>query len=389
MRYRETKATQRLPVNLYETTNGKGTGAVYYRYKHPTTKKFHGMGSDKALAVVAAKALNDKLIGPTSLVDSILHPSTSVASLCDAYLAFKKNIAGKKALAPATIAEIRGAHKKIKNYFDGWSCRQLTTLAISQFLDDIYDPEDNEGKARERDKTLKVFKVTIEYGLQKGELDINAASPCLHIGKEPEVQRHTPEGWKQIRNAAEPWMKKAMDLCMLTTQRRGDICEMKKDNIKGGILYVVQQKTQKYDHAYLAIKITPELREVLDRPISQGRVEIISPYLIHRQPDKVTERKKASGQHFSFIDKDYLTKEFKRLRDDVVGCYSDLPMLHRPGFHQGRALAIYEHEKQGCLPQHLAGHSTKKQTENYSARHENIKWMEVDLDGFSLAKFMG
>ena len=134
MRYRETKATQRLPVNLYETTNGKGTGAVYYRYKHPTTKKFHGMGSDKALAVVAAKALNDKLIGATSLVDSVLHPTTSVESLCDRFLAFKKNLKGKKALQKSTIDEIRGAHKKIKVYFDGWSCRQLTTMAISQFL---------------------------------------------------------------------------------------------------------------------------------------------------------------------------------------------------------------------------------------------------------------
>ena len=389
MRYRETKATQRLPINLYETTNGKGTGTVYYRYKHPTTKKFHGMGSDKALAVAAAKTLNDKLIGPTSLVDSILHPSTSVASLCDAYLAFKKNITGKKAIKKATVDEIRGAHKKIKTYFDGWSCRQLTTLAISQFLDDIYDPEDNEGKARERDKTLKVFKATIEYGLQKGELETNAASPCLHIGKEPQVQRHTPEGWKQIRNAAEPWMKKAMDLCIITTQRRGDICSMEKDNIKDGILYVVQKKTQKYNHAYLAIKITPELREVLDRPIGQGRVNIISPFIIHRKPIKGLTQKEAAGQHFSQIDKDYLTKEFKRLRDDVVGAYNDLPLLHRPGFHQGRALAIHEHEKQGCLPQQLAGHSTLKQTENYAARHEDIKWKEVSLDGFSLQKFMG
>ena len=56
MRYRETKATQRLPVNLYETTNGKGTGAVYYRYKHPTTKKFHGMGKDKVEAIKAAES---------------------------------------------------------------------------------------------------------------------------------------------------------------------------------------------------------------------------------------------------------------------------------------------------------------------------------------------
>ena len=389
MRYRETKATQRLPVNLYETTNGKGTGAVYYRYKHPTTKKFHGMGSDKALAVVAAKALNDKLIGATSLVDSVLHPTTSVESLCDSFLAFKKNLKGKKTLQKSTIDEIRGAHKKIKVYFEGWSCRQLTTMAISQFLDGIYDPEENDGHARTRDTTRKVFVSTLSYGQTKGQLDSNLATPCLKIGNPPEVERHNKESWLKIYNAADDWMQKAMDICILTTQRRGDICNMKKENIKDGVLYVVQEKTHKHDTGYLAIQITPELNEALTRTLGKERVNIVSPYLIHRKPKVHTARKKASGQHFSFIDKDYLTKEFKRLRDDVVGAYNDIPMVQRPGFHQGRALAIHEHKKQGCEPQELAGHASEKMTDNYDARHEDINCVDANLGGFSLAKFMG
>tara|TARA_B110000027_G_C16091577_1_gene288727 strand:- start:188 stop:1357 length:1170 start_codon:yes stop_codon:yes gene_type:complete len=389
MRYRETKATQRLPLNLYQTTNGKGTGAVYYRYKHPTTKKFHGMGKDKVEAIKAAKSLNDKLIGATSLVDSVLHPSTSVESLCDSYLAFKKNLKGKKALQKASIDEIRGAHKKIKIYFDGWNCRQLTTMAISQFLDGIYDPEESEGHARERDKTRKVFVATLNYGQTKGELDTNPATPCLKIGNPPEVERHNKDGWKMIYNAAEPWMQKAMDICMLTTQRRGDICNMKKENIKDGVLYVVQEKTHKHDTGYLAIQITPELNEVLTRTLGKDRVNIVSPYLIHRKPRAYTERQKAAGIHFSYINKDYLTKEFKRLRDDVTGAYDHLPMVQRPGFHQGRALAIHEHKKQGCAPQQLAGHASEKMTDNYDARHEDINWVDASLEGFSLAKFMG
>jgi len=389
MRYRETKATQRLPVNLYETTNGKGTGAVYYRYKNPETKKFHGMGKNKNEAISAAKSLNDKLIGVTSLVDSVLHPSTSVESLCDSYLAYKSNLTGKKVLAKSTINEIRGAHKKIKAYFNGWKCRQLTTLAISQFLDSIFDPEENEGHARERDKTRKQFSALCGYGQAKGELDINPAEPCLKIGNPPEVERHNKDGWKMIYNAAEPWMQKAMDICMLTTQRRGDICNMKKENIKDGVLYVVQEKTHKHDTGYLAIKITPELNEALTRTIGKDRVNIVSPYLIHRKPRAYTERQKAAGIHFSYINKDYLTKEFKRLRDDVTHAYDHLPMVQRPGFHQGRALAIHEHKKQGCAPQQLAGHSSEKMTDNYDARHEDINWVDASLDGFSLAKFMG
>jgi integrase len=184
-------------------------------------------------------------------------------------------------------------------------------------------------------------------------------------------------------------MQKAMDLCILTTQRRGDICNMKKADIKDGVLYVVQEKTHKYNTGYLAIEITPELNDVLTSALGKDRVNIVSPYIIHRKPARHTGRQKASGQHFSYVTKDYLTKEFKRLRDDVTGIYDHVPLINRPGFHQGRALAIYSHEKQGCEPQELAGHSSKAMTDNYAAGHADINWVNADLGGFSLAKFMG
>jgi hypothetical protein len=52
-------------------------------------------------------------------------------------------------------------------------------------------------------------------------------------------------------------------------------------------------------------------------------------------------------------------------------------------------LAIHEHKKQGCEPQELAGHASEKMTDNYDARHEDINWVDANLGGFSLAKFMG
>ena len=55
---------QGLPDNLY-TVDAAGTR---YRYKHPVTGRFHGMGSDRTKAIQAARKLNLLLTSPVDLV---------------------------------------------------------------------------------------------------------------------------------------------------------------------------------------------------------------------------------------------------------------------------------------------------------------------------------
>src|SRR5690606_29001611 len=63
------KKNRDLPDNLY--VNAKG-----YYYRHPRTKVNHGMGSDRARAIAAAKILNQRLVGVTDLVSKIIGAET-------------------------------------------------------------------------------------------------------------------------------------------------------------------------------------------------------------------------------------------------------------------------------------------------------------------------
>ncbi|WP_081621674.1 phage integrase Arm DNA-binding domain-containing protein [Thioalkalivibrio sp. AKL12] len=75
-----------LPENLYAQVKG---GQTYYRYRHPITSKYHGMGKDKREAVRAARILNARLYSEPSaesLVARIETPSMSYRDYVDHFL---------------------------------------------------------------------------------------------------------------------------------------------------------------------------------------------------------------------------------------------------------------------------------------------------------------
>ena len=83
------------------------------------------------------------------------------------------------------------------------------------------------------------------------------------------------EGLKAIRDKSPRWLKNAIDLALITAQRRGDILDMKFEDVRDGYLYVVQNKTEKAsDAGWLKIKVTDQLSEVITR----CRDDILSPY---------------------------------------------------------------------------------------------------------------
>jgi len=52
-------------------------------------------------------------------------------------------------------------------------------------------------------------------------------------------------------------------------------------------------------------------------------------------------------------------------------------MKTRPTFHEIRALGIKQYKDSGIDPQELAGHSSKKMTNNYDSGHDEIRWVET------------
>ena len=57
--------------------------------------------------------------------------------------------------------------------------------------------------------------------------------------------RHTVAGIRAIREKSPGWLQNAIDLALITAQRRIDILSMKFEDVRDGHLYVIQQKTAK------------------------------------------------------------------------------------------------------------------------------------------------
>ena len=77
----------------------------------------------------------------------------------------------------------------------------------------------------------------------------------------------------------------------------------------------------KHDGAYIKIKVTYELAQVIQQCKADN---VLSPYLIHRVPEKRTNAAMDSGNH-------RLSRAFKKVRE--VNAYPDYVDDEQPGIH--------------------------------------------------------
>ena len=185
------------------------------------------------------------------------------------------------------------------------------------------------------------------------------------------------ESLKEIINAAPPWLQIAIYMALHTLQRPHDLLNIKYDDIKDGFLYVIQSKTEKYGaSAHLKIKITQRLQQIIDS--SKDGIE--SPYVIHRAPKSKRIRK--DTDHYTQITRDYLTREFSVLRDEL-GLYQDLEPNERPTFYEIRSLGIKLYENNLLVnEQKLAGHTTSKMTDHYKKGYD--EWTAIEHLGHDI-----
>ncbi|WP_148212633.1 tyrosine-type recombinase/integrase [Hahella chejuensis] len=145
-------------------------------------------------------------------------------------------------------------------------------------------------------------------------------------------KRLSLDEYLRIRFHSPAWMKNAMDLALLTLQRREDIVKMKFEDIKDGYLFVIQEETKKHDTGYLKIEIGQQLGELLKR----CRSDIPSPYVIHRRP--IRKKKRKGDYHWTQIGPEMVSRNFKSIRDSQVGMFDDYQDGEKPTFHEIRAL---------------------------------------------------
>ena len=82
---------------------------------------------------------------------------------------------------------------------------------------------------------------------------------------------------------------------------------------------MIQKKSIKHDSAYIKIKVTYELAQVIQQCKADN---VLSPYLIHRVPQKRTKAAMDSGNHRTYITPAFLSRAPKKV-SDLVNAYTD------------------------------------------------------------------
>ncbi len=357
------KSNSGLPSNLYFDKRRKT-----YRYRRATDGKWYPFGTDRLQAIDAAKQLNLEYMKGRDLVALVMNANTMTL---EAYIEqYRREILPKRKLAKGTL-ELYAVHfRKIIKALGGNPINEITVKIVADFLRESTPRSSNQVRAL----LMNVFTHAVAEGL----IPDNPAVITIPQLEEKTRRRHTREGLKAIRDASPQWLKNAIDLALITAQRRTDILSMKFEDIRDGDLHVIQQKTAKTtDAAWIRFKVTPELQAVIDR----CRDNILSPYLIHRRPERKRQKQAEQKEHWTKIEERFLTRAFKDARD-AAECYTTWKDEEQPGFHEVRALSLHLYKKAGKDGQKIAGHASEEMTKNYQRDHAEIIWAEAvpDLD---------
>lgn len=362
-----------LPDNLYRDDRG---GRIYWRYRRPDTGKFKGLGFvTQAEAVAAAKELN------TILTDQCL--INKVLGITDTFGSFlkimqKEILPSRKSkgqpLSPRTLKDYNLILKTLDKQFGKMEFQDVTLFRVSAYLDKLKPNPSNKHRA--------MLSMVFKYAMSKGLCGDNPAEKTIPKDEVKTRKRLDVKGYKAIYGIAPQWFKNAMDIALYSLQARQDICRMKfKANpekfdlgMRDNHLYVIRGKVKNYKTAYIRINLVGTQLEAI---INRCRDDIVSPYLVHRQPAHRRSRGQRSQfkDHHTQLAPEELSRTFKKLRDDC-GLFDSYHEKEKPTFHEIRSLGARLYEKLGTDPQKLLCHSDKKMTDVYLESDE-IEWIDV------------
>jgi integrase len=354
-------ANKNLPQNLYFDAR-RST----FRYRRPTDGKWFQFGTDRVKAIDAAKQLNLEFMRGADLVGSVLSASSeSFATFLDKYEA---DVLPPRELAKGTLGLYAVHFRRFRKQFEGKAVDQISIRMVAEMLDALTPRTANQCRALLTD----IFN----HAAAKGLCPDNPAASTINRIEKKLRKRHTVEGLKAIREKSPAWLQNAIDLALITAQRRTDILDMRFDGVREGHLYVVQKKTSKAsDAAWIRFRVTPELQAV----ISRCRDDVVSPYLVHRKPDRLKQKQAQTKDHWTKVEERYLTRAFKEARE-AANCYAGWKEEEMPGFHEVRALSLHLYKKAGKDGQKIAGHASEGMTKNYQRDHEEIIWSDAIPD---------
>lgn len=339
-----------LPTRLYTTRKG---GKVYYRWRHPATRKEYGLGTDRRQAIQDAMELNARYEPERlSRVIDRIETGPTLNKWLDDWWADQE----ASGLRPATLKTRRWVANQIRAALGERVANRLKTADLVKAVD---------GKPPRTYQLFRSILVMIfRWAMLRDLCTVNPAEKMPVKTVKIKRQRLTEQQFWVIFRHATPLIRRAMLLALVTGQRREDIVSMKFSDIRDGVLYWTQRKT--------GHKGSMPVQGVLAEIVSECRDRVVSPYLIHHDANTARTYAKPGDPLF----KDTLSKGFMRARDRS-GLFSGLGPGEAPTFHEIRSLSGRLYKAAGGDAQALLGHFSQRTTDMYlltrGAEHVNVE----------------
>ncbi|GMM23552.1 site-specific integrase [Escherichia coli] len=349
--------------NLYPLYSRK-VNKVYWRYKHPVTRKFHSLGTNEAEAIAIATEANSRLaeqrtrqiLAISDRIATSKGKAITTSTWLDRYQAIqddrlesgdiKLNTYKQKA-KPVSLLRERAGMKLISS---------VDVRDIAQLLDEYITAGQPRMAQVVRSVLIDVFKEAQHFG--EVPPGYNPALATKQPRRKITRQRLSLEEWQKIFDIADArhrYMGNAMLLALVTGQRLGDISRMKFSDIWDDHLHVIQEKTGSKIAIPLSLRLNAinwSLRDV----VARCRDYAVSPYLVH------FFRTTSQAERGAQVKANTLTMNFSKARDSAgIDWGEGSPAT----FHEQRSLSERLYEAQGVDTQKLLGHKSPNQTAKY------------------------
>lgn len=357
------------PPNLYQNAAG------YYWFRNPETSKAFGLGRDFKVATAQARTANAELLrrqGDVSLLHQINGGADTFSSWCDTFEA--ENMPKNRGSAVGFRSDLRILRTAA---FANQALRNVMPKEIADFLKIVIVERGPSSAIRLRLRLVEVFRVAIEGGMiELGKSPVDSVFKPTTIVKR---SRLTLDEFKLILAVARKegkhrWIANAIELAVVSGQRREDISLMTFDQVKDGFLWIEQMKGRSQGHI-TKLRIPLDLRldalnTTLGEVIKRCRDNVISKNLIHYVKNSGSSN---PGARCSLIN---LSMKFAEMRD-AAGITVEEGKTP-PTFHELRSLAarLYSEQYGPAFAQALLGHKSAEMTSLYRDSRGK-EWTEV------------
>ena len=254
---------------------------------------------------------------------------------------------------PETLASTRRFLAKFSQDLGHMAMSAITTRHVADYLATLASTPRTQQAARS--VLLDIFREAVAAGWRSD----NPVSVTRSERVETQRGRLSLEHYKAIHAwsaANQPaWATRAIELAIVTAQRRADIAAMMFAQVRDGHLWVQQSKCG----AKVAIPLSLRLEAVglsVGDVVASCREGALSRYLIHHSVSM--GRAKAGGR----VRDTTIGQMFAEARD-AVGV--TVPGKTPPTFHELRSLSLRLYHDQGINAQALAGHKSADMTSVY------------------------